>query len=149
MMVFEVVTYLGGSALLDTKSFTSPFDLFKGAILRKYPEISNLRVEPWSDNIEPIKYDSGDYGIKHEHPPQVTWRVGNTRFFWAPRPSFKRETWSIFIFSGSTVKPTYDQSDCFDDLLELIEISVKPEKERHILMREFNARPLKKSEFEF
>lgn len=147
-MVFEAATCQAVSALLRTKDLTSPFDVFKRAILQKYPEVKNLQVNPWSENVQPIEYDSGDCGLNREYPPQVTWRVGDTRFSWAPRPSFKRETWSVFIFSGSTVKPEYG-ADGLQDLLELIEISVKPEKERAALMQEFNSRPLKKSVYEF
>lgn len=148
-MVFEAAIYQAASALLSTRHFTSPFDLFKRAVLQEYPEVKNLQVNPWSENVQSINYDSGDCGFNREYPPQVTWRVGDARFSWAPRPSFKKETWSIFIFSGSTVRPHYDQQECFQDLLELIKISVKPEKERATLMQEFNSRPLKKSIYEF
>jgi len=117
----------------------APFEHFKRGILQKYPEVKNLQVEPWSDRIQPVDYLDERGHDRKEYPPRVTWRVGDTRFSWAPTPSFKEEKWRIFIFSGSTIRPHYDLS-LLDTLAELIDISVKPKEERERLMKEFNFR---------
>jgi hypothetical protein len=59
-------------------------------IAERFPEVSNFKIDVFSDNVEPIEYfDKNRNIIRHEYPPLVSWRIGDIRYKYVPKAHFK------------------------------------------------------------
>jgi len=86
-------------------------NLFSKMISARFPQVQDFRIEHFSNNVEPVEYQDTQYGIRHEYPPVVCWRVGDVRYRYVLKPKFTERTWHVGLFSGKTTEISYDEAD--------------------------------------
>lgn len=104
----------------------SQFDYFKQIIKQLYPQVTDLKCDPWCDSVQPIKY----YDYSHErteYPPVVSWRVYGRRHKYVLAPKFKTVYYNdmVSILSGSTTRTKVDYRDQEKLILDLIRYTVE------------------------
>jgi hypothetical protein len=107
-------------------NIVSPFEQFKRVIGQLYPTVSNLIIDDWTDNVKPIQYYDGGC-IRTEHPPVVSWRIGDKRFRYVLDPQFKTQHNNDFIsiVSGRSSTTNIDYNGQEKVILDLIKWSVE------------------------
>lgn len=103
-------------------------DTFRNNTLEKliavrFPTIRNFEVDHMSTRVKPVKYEDGHGYELNEYPPVASWRVGNTRYKYVLKPSFRTEVWRAFIFSGKTVHTDYSSEE--EKMWQILQWSVE------------------------
>ena len=105
----------------------SSIDIYSVSILErtvkaKFPTISRFEVDWSGENVRPVVYDDGRAELR-EYPPVAKWRIGNTRFSYVGKPTFKRISGVWWLpNSGRTIA---DYNDDTDNLFQVIQWTVE------------------------
>jgi hypothetical protein len=89
----------------------------------RFPSIRNFNVDSMSVSVTPVKYEDGHGYECNEYPPVATWRVGNTRYKYVLKPTFRSDVWRAFIFSGTTVRADYSSEE--EKMWQILQWSVE------------------------
>lgn len=88
----------------------------------RFPTISDFEIDHYSLNVTPVKYYAGKGRDANEYPPVVSWRIGNARYRYVLKPSFKTEVWKAFLYSSKMVHANYDTEE--EKLWKILQWSV-------------------------
>ena len=73
-----------------------------------FPRVQDFHVETMTANTTPVEFNGGPRTVR-EYPPVARWRVGDVRFSYALKPTFRSERWGGWFFGGEDVRVDYDQ----------------------------------------
>ena len=89
---------------------TSDFEpMLPKMVALRFPSVLDFAVERMH-NVQPVEYR--DHGKnRREYPPVARWSVGDKRFRYALKPTFKVERWGVLCFGGTTTRADYSDED--------------------------------------
>ena len=96
--------------------------LLEDTVKARFPTISRFEIDWMSESVQPVIYD--DIGIKYyEYPPVAKWQIGNVRFKYVAKPTFKKTSGLWWLPKSGSVRADYN--DDVDNLFQVIQWTVE------------------------
>lgn len=89
---------------------------------RRYPGVTDFAIDHTATNVRPVEFLQAG-GRRHlAYPPVVRWRVGERRYAYVLKPTFRVERWRCWLVNGFAIIDDYSEEE--GKLWRLLEWSV-------------------------
>lgn len=92
-------------------------------IAAQFPGVRDFEIDHIEEKVLPVGYEDGRGRKANEWPPVARWRVGEQRFSYVLKPTFRTERWGVLCFGWTAVRADYSDED--DKLWQLLQWSAE------------------------
>lgn len=96
-----------------------------------FPSVKKFRIASATSNVEPVVFTDEHGKRRHEYPPVAMWEVGDIRYRYVFKPTFRATPWQVSpFFCGTTVSADYSEEK--DRLFEILRLSAEGKTAKEI-----------------
>ena len=88
-----------------------------------FPSVIGFEIDHLEGRVQPVEYEDGRGRKANEWPPVARWRVGEQRFRYVLKPTFRAERWGVLCFGGTVVRADYSGEE--EKLWQLLQWSAE------------------------
>ena len=96
-------------------------------IAARFPAVRDFEIDHHAERVRPVEYVDGRGRRVNEWPPVARWRVGEQRFSYVLKPTFRAARWGVLCVGGTSVRADYSSEH--DKLWQLLQRTSEGEEE--------------------